>query len=223
MPQEQHRATSRILDLLELLSGANGAGYTLTELSQALHIPKSSLFSIIHTLEERRYVHCDNSFIDSTQNIIGGALQGLSSGNVAGAAASMINSTINGAQDLTNTFANFSKASKTPNTQRGGTNSTTALVNFGTYTIGVRKYTCRAEIARQIDDFLSVYGYNVSVVKTPNITGRASWNYVKTVAANMSGSVPAGYLAMFNRLLDSGVTFWHTDDVGNYSLPNNII
>ena len=59
MPQEQHRATSRILDLLELLSGADGAGYTLTELSQALHIPKSSLFSIIHTLEERRYVHCD--------------------------------------------------------------------------------------------------------------------------------------------------------------------
>lgn len=164
-----------------------------------------------------------NSFIDSTQNIIGGAMQGLASGNVAGAAASMINSTINGAQDLTNTFANFSKASKTPNTQRGGTNSTTALVNFGTYTIGVRKYTCRAEIARQIDDFLSVYGYNVSVVKTPNITGRASWNYVKTVAANMSGSVPAGYLAMFNRLLDSGVTFWHTDDVGNYSLSNAII
>ena len=150
-------------------------------------------------------------------------MQGLASGNVAGAAASMINSTINGAQDLTNTFANFSKASKTPNTQRGGTNSTTALVNFGTYTIGVRKYTCRAEIARQIDDFLSVYGYNVSVVKTPNITGRASWNYVKTVAANMTGSVPAGYLAMFNRLLDSGVTFWHTDDVGNYSLSNAII
>ena len=62
MPQEQHRATSRILDLLELLSGANGAGYTLTELSQALHIPKSSLFSIIHTLEERRYVHCDKHY-----------------------------------------------------------------------------------------------------------------------------------------------------------------
>lgn len=59
MPQEQHRATSRILDLLEFLSGADGAGYTLTELSQALHIPKSSLFSIVHTLEERRYVHCD--------------------------------------------------------------------------------------------------------------------------------------------------------------------
>jgi hypothetical protein len=165
-----------------------------------------------NSLSQSPYV---NSFIDSTQNIIGSALNM----DIPG----MLNSAINGAQDLTNTFANFSKASKTPNTQRGGTNSTTALVNFGTYTIGVRKYTCRAEIARQIDDFLSVYGYNVSVVKTPNITGRASWNYVKTVAANMSGSVPAGYLAMFNRLLDSGVTFWHTDDVGNYSLSNAII
>ena len=59
MPQEQHRATSRVLDLLELLSGADGTGYTLTELSQALDIPKSSLFPILHTLEQRRYVLWD--------------------------------------------------------------------------------------------------------------------------------------------------------------------
>lgn len=156
-----------------------------------------------------------NSFIDSTQNIIGSALNM----DIHG----MLNSAVNGAQDLTNTFANFSKASRTPNTSRGGTNSTTALVNYGTYTMGIRKYTCRAEIARQIDDFLSVYGYNVSIVKTPNITGRRSWNYVKTVSANMGGNVPANYLRAFNQLLDSGTTFWHADDVGNYSLDNAII
>ena len=156
-----------------------------------------------------------NSFIDSTQNIIGSAL----SLDIPG----MLNSAVNGAQDLTNTFANFSKASRTPNTSRGGTNSTTALVNYGTYTMGIRKYTCRAEIARQIDDFLSVYGYNVSIVKTPNITGRRSWNYVKTVSANMGGNVPANYLRAFNQLLDSGTTFWHVDNVGNYSLDNAII
>ena len=156
-----------------------------------------------------------NSFIDSTQNIIGSAL----SLDIPG----MLNSAVNGAQDLTNTFANFSKASRTPNTSRGGTNSTTALVNYGTYTMGIRKYTCRAEIARQIDDFLSVYGYKVSIVKTPNITGRKSWNYVKTVSANMGGNVPANYLRAFNQLLDSGTTFWHTDDVGDYSQDNAII
>lgn len=156
-----------------------------------------------------------NSFIDSTQNIIGSALNM----DIPG----VLNSAVNGAQDLTNTFANFSKASRTPNTSRGGTNSTTALVNYGTYTMGIRKYTCRAEIARQIDDFLSVYGYNVSIVKTPNITGRRSWNYVKTVSANMGGNVPANYLRAFNQLLDSGTTFWHVDNVGNYSLDNAII
>lgn len=165
-----------------------------------------------NSLSQSPYV---NSFVDSTQNIIGSALNM----DIPG----MLNSAVNGAQDLTNTFANFSKASRTPNTSRGGTNSTTALVNYGTYTMGIRKYTCRAEIARQIDDFLSVYGYNVSIVKTPNITGRRSWNYVKTVSANMGGNVPANYLRAFNQLLDSGTTFWHVDNVGNYSLDNAII
>lgn len=156
-----------------------------------------------------------NSFVNSAQNIIGQA----TNLNPLG----MASEAINGAQDLTNTFANFSKAAHTPNTSRGGTNSTTALVNFGSYTVGIRKYTCRAEIARQIDDFLSVYGYNVSIVKSPNITGRASWNYVKTVAANAKGAAPASELSKISRLFDNGVTFWHTDDVGDYSLPNSIV
>ena len=54
MPQEQHRATARVLDILESLSGSE-EGLTLTELAQALDAPKSSLFPIVHTLEERRY------------------------------------------------------------------------------------------------------------------------------------------------------------------------
>lgn len=52
MTQGQHRATARVLDILESLSGSE-EGLTLTELSQALDAPKSSLFPIVHTLEER--------------------------------------------------------------------------------------------------------------------------------------------------------------------------
>ena len=55
MPQEQHRATARCLDVLEYLA-ADGAGYTLTELAEALNAPKSSLFPILHTLADRKYV-----------------------------------------------------------------------------------------------------------------------------------------------------------------------
>ena len=58
MPQEQHRATTRVLDILERIS-ASGDGLTLTELSLTLGAPKSSLFPIVHTLEERRYLRQD--------------------------------------------------------------------------------------------------------------------------------------------------------------------
>lgn len=59
MTQGQHRATARVLDILESLSGSE-EGLTLTELSQALDAPKSSLFPIVHTLEERRYLRQDD-------------------------------------------------------------------------------------------------------------------------------------------------------------------
>lgn len=55
MPLEQHRATARVLDILEHLS-VRKDGLTLTELAQKLQAPKSSLFPIVHTLEERRYL-----------------------------------------------------------------------------------------------------------------------------------------------------------------------
>lgn len=55
MAQDQHRTTTRILDILENVSAAK-TGMTLTELSQTLNAPKSSLFPIVHTLEERRYL-----------------------------------------------------------------------------------------------------------------------------------------------------------------------
>lgn len=56
MPQSQHRATARVLDILEHLA-VKKDGQTLTELAQELDAPKSSLFPIVHTLEERRYLH----------------------------------------------------------------------------------------------------------------------------------------------------------------------
>lgn len=59
MPQEPHRATARCLDILEYLAAA-GAGCTLTELSEALGAPKSSLFPILHTLADRKYVHLED-------------------------------------------------------------------------------------------------------------------------------------------------------------------
>ena len=143
--------------------------------------------------------------------------------NLAAAGANAVGGAVDSLQDMLQIEANLQRASRTPNTSRGGLNSTSSLVNIGSYTVGFRKYACRAEIAKQIDDYYSVYGYLVNELKVPNIVGRRSWNYVKTNGATVKGKAPAPVLAAVNRLLDGGITFWHTDDVGNYGLSNAIV
>ena len=53
---DEHRSTSRVLDILELVSSESTDGFTLTEISTRLNAPKSSLFPIIHTLHARRFL-----------------------------------------------------------------------------------------------------------------------------------------------------------------------
>lgn len=85
------------------------------------------------------------------------------------------------------------------------------------------KATIRAEYARIIDEFFSLQGYATHRVKMPNITGRESWNYVKTKDINITGSVPFGDLVRIKQIFNDGVTFWHGDWVGDYTRSNNIV
>lgn len=86
----------------------------------------------------------------------------------------------------------------------------------------IRSKSLMEDYARSLDDFFDQFGYEVDRLKVPNRTGRPSWNFVKTVSANVGGNIPADRLAVINTTLDGGVTFWHTTDVGNYSLPNGL-
>ncbi|WP_202945634.1 helix-turn-helix domain-containing protein [Pelagibacterium halotolerans] len=56
------KSADRTLDLLETLASA-ATGITATEISAALNIPKSSLFHLLGTLEDRGYValHADGT------------------------------------------------------------------------------------------------------------------------------------------------------------------
>ena len=102
-----------------------------------------------------------------------------------------------------------------------GSSSSNSLASVGSkggyYCVGLEMHS-----AQRLDMFFDVFGYQVDRVKVPNITGRPSWNYVQTVGANMHGDVPSDRLAIMNKCLDSGCTFWHTTDVGNYGLSNSI-
>lgn len=77
-----------------------------------------------------------------------------------------------------------------------------------------------AQYAQQIDDYFSMFGYAVHRVKVPNITGRPSWNYVKTIDVKIVGSVPFDDMNRIRSIFDNGVTFWHGDWVGDYTRAN---
>ena len=73
-----HNATTRVLDILELLA-ANSGGMTLTELAKSMNAPKSSIFPIVHTLENRGFLfrnpETGKYFIGQQTYLVGGTYE----------------------------------------------------------------------------------------------------------------------------------------------------
>ena len=96
--------------------------------------------------------------------------------------------------------------------------------DLGTKTIAAYTISIRAQNARRIDDFLSMYGYATEKVKVPNTSGRRSWNYVKTKGARIGGNIPGSVADKICAILDRGITFWHPSaTIGDYTQNNDII
>jgi len=50
-----HKPTARVLDILALL-GSNPEGYTLTEIADLIHAAKGTIFPILHTMNDRKFI-----------------------------------------------------------------------------------------------------------------------------------------------------------------------
>ena len=82
----------------------------------------------------------------------------------------------------------------------------------------------RAEVARSIDEYMSMFGYKVNRVKIPNITGRRNWNYVKTIGCYIEGDIPQSDMQEIKSMFDKGITFWHNPSTFmDYSQANDIL
>lgn len=121
---------------------------------------------------------------------------------------------------IASTLGNIDRMRKHPNTANGNVGGNSRLQNgyVGWYTSQV---CLLPEYAAIVDDFLDMYGYQVDRVKVPNRTGRPYWNYVKCQNSCHVGNVPSDMMSKINKIYDAGITFWHTSDVGNYSLNNH--
>lgn len=140
---------------------------------------------------------------------------------VGGAYAASPEAITGGVTGIANTIADLYKHALVSQTVKG-TQSISNLAYEEYIFVRLKNMQIRPEYAKIIDDYLSTFGYKVCRIKTPNITGRASWNFVKTIDANVVGDIPDRAAKKLRQLFDHGITIWHTDDVGNYSLDNSI-
>lgn len=83
--------------------------------------------------------------------------------------------------------------------------------------------TQKRRLLEIIDNYFSMYGYKVNRLGKPNLKSRKNWNYIKCGCANVSGNINEDDLTDIINILENGITFWHTTDVGNYNLDNSIV
>ena len=85
------------------------------------------------------------------------------------------------------------------------------------------KKQIKQEYIDKLTDFFNMYGYRVDRTKIPNFHTRQYWNYVETKNCNILGSINNDALQELKNIFDSGICLWHTDDIGNYNLENEVI
>lgn len=133
-------------------------------------------------------------------------------------------SIISGVTGITSTLGTIYQHSRIPNQVYGNVNG--GDVNFADDNFNFTAYNrcIKAEFARIIDDYFTMFGYKVNVVKVPNITGRSQWNFIKTIDCNCDGDIPQEDLDTIKKACNSGITFWHNPaNMYNYSLSNTIV
>lgn len=89
--------------------------------------------------------------------------------------------------------------------------------------IAIYTVECTEEYIGKIDSIFWAYGYTINDIMHLNIIkSRKYWNYIQTVGCNITGAFPLDYQSKLRAIFDKGVTIWHTDDMYNYDLNNNM-
>ena len=154
-------------------------------------------------------------------SVVSGAVSG---GLYGGEIGAVVGGVTTGLMAVAGNLAKVHEASVVPDQSKGDLNTGDVMFAYTRNSITFYEMSIRPEYARIIDNFFTVYGYKVNVVKTPSITGRRYWNYVKTVDCNIEGDVPQEDLLIIRNIFNKGCTFWHdATNMYNYNLTNSIV
>ena len=148
--------------------------------------------------------------------LLGAALVGTGFGAIAG-----IGLIASGVSQIGNSINQVYEHSLVPPTAEGQTNAGDVTFSANCNNVLAKQMSIRSEYAQIIDNYFEMFGYKVNLLKTPNITGRPYWNYVKTIDCNVEADIPNDDLLLIRKMFDNGVTLWHTDDMYDYTKNNH--
>jgi hypothetical protein len=124
-----------------------------------------------------------------------------------------------GVVGLAETIGGFYEKSLLPMQTKGQMSGAGAIAVYG-QTFIIQQKCVNAKHAAMLDSYFDMYGYKTARLAVPAVRTRPKWNYLKLHEANVFGSFPNQELERIRESLLKGVTFWHGDWVGDYSLNN---
>lgn len=150
-------------------------------------------------------------------NTVVSSVSNFATNNPLGGATSLLNG-------ISTIVAEHYRAAHVPNQVEGSLNNGDISFSSAKSCFTYLPKCIKNEYARMCDDYFDMFGYAVHRVKTPNITGRRNWNYVKTQGCYIDADIPQSDLAEIKAMFDRGVTFWHNPATfADYSQNNDII
>ena len=126
-----------------------------------------------------------------------------------------------GLSGVASTVGEVRAHSMQPPQSSGNLNSGDVVTATGNNDFHFYDMSIKAEYARIIDNYFSMFGYKVNRVKIPNLVHRENYWYTKTIDANIVGNIPMSDLQKIKECYNKGITFWTNPvNIGNYPVSN---
>lgn len=149
-----------------------------------------------------------------------GMIGSMATGNIAG----MVGGAISMGQIAADAQHQVNVAEMTPDSAKGNANTGDFNFTVGKTVFTAYKMSCKAEYIKLVDQYFTMFGYQVNTMKIPNVTGRRYWNYVKCAQPNILGNIPQEDMNEIKSLFTNGITLWHDPSKYlDYSQNNAIV
>lgn len=149
---------------------------------------------------------------------------------MTGAVVGVAGSVVSGITSIATQLAKLGDIKNTPDQIAGSASKQNIFAQTKGINFSMQWKTQRPEILKIIDDFFTMYGYQVNELKYPNFEDvyarRPLWNYIKTNGCVIhpveNNGLPADVEQTISDIFDKGITFWEpTQQIGDYTGDNS--